>query len=85
MVLTSSMRPGCRGEIAHLASVLTPNQFEAEQLVQQPVVTEADALRACRALHAKGPATVVRKSPSHAPVDPCMPCRPSNAHTRSHV
>ena len=59
----SDARPPRREEIAHLASIVTPNQFEAEQLVGQPVRTEGEALRACRALHAKGPATVVRTLP----------------------
>ena len=46
--------------IMPLASVLTPNQFEAERLTGREIKTEADALAVCRALHAQGPATVVR-------------------------
>ena len=48
-----------RTEIVPLASVVTPNQFEAEQLTQRAVRTAADALAACDALHALGPPTVV--------------------------
>lgn len=46
--------------IVPLASVLTPNQFEAERLTGREIRSEADALAACRALHAQGPGTVVR-------------------------
>ena len=46
--------------IVPLASVLTPNQFEAERLTGREIGSEADALAVCRALHAQGPATVVR-------------------------
>lgn len=47
-----------------LASVLTPNQFEAEQLTGRPITSEADAAAACRQLHARGPHTVVITSMS---------------------
>ena len=47
-----------RDEVLPLASVLTPNQFEAEQLTQRPIRSEADAVAACEALHARGPRTV---------------------------
>ena len=46
--------------IVPLASVLTPNQFEAERLTGREIKSEADALAVCRALHAQGPGTVVR-------------------------
>lgn len=52
--------PACyREEIVPLASVMTPNQFELEQLVNEKVVTEEDAIKACQTLHARGPSTVV--------------------------
>ena len=41
------------------ASILTPNQYEAELLVEFPVHSLQDALRACQALHDRGPRTVV--------------------------
>lgn len=42
------------------ASVVTPNQFEAEQLAGLKIASEGDAFEACRVLHARGPHTVVR-------------------------
>jgi pyridoxine kinase len=39
-----------RAEVVPLASVVTPNQFEAELLTQRPVRTLDDAVRACAAL-----------------------------------
>ncbi|KAK9845799.1 hypothetical protein WJX81_002662 [Elliptochloris bilobata] len=50
--------------IVPLASVLTPNQFEAERLTGREIRSEGDALAACRALHERGPATVVITSVS---------------------
>lgn len=51
-----------RESIVPLASILTPNAFEAEQLTGLPVRTEAEALAACCALHDRGPHTVVVSS-----------------------
>ncbi len=48
-----------RDEIVPLASVLTPNQYEAELLTGMKISSEADALAACQTLHARGPRTVV--------------------------
>ncbi|EFN56196.1 hypothetical protein CHLNCDRAFT_56126 [Chlorella variabilis] len=48
-----------RDLIAPLASIITPNQFEAEQLTGLAIGSERDALEACSALHARGPHTVV--------------------------
>ncbi|EIE20641.1 pyridoxal kinase [Coccomyxa subellipsoidea C-169] len=53
--------PCYKEDIARLASIMTPNQFEAEQLVGQRIITEEDALAACQTLHSRGPSTVVRK------------------------
>ena len=50
----------CRDEIVPAASIMTPNQYEAELLVGFPVKSVENALRACQALHQKGPHTVVR-------------------------
>lgn len=59
-----------RTELLQLASVITPNQFETEQLAGRKVRTEQDALEACHFLLDKGPTTVVRsfsiKSPCAA-------------------
>ncbi|CAN0194510.1 unnamed protein product [Ascophyllum nodosum] len=48
-----------RNEVLPLATMITPNQFEAELLSGQTIVTEEDAIRACRILHSRGPDTVV--------------------------
>jgi pyridoxine kinase len=57
----------CKPELPHafrstvlpIASIITPNQFEAELLAEMPIKTEKDALTACGILHSKGPHTVV--------------------------
>ena len=46
-------------DMMHLASVVTPNQFEAEQLVGFSLRTEQDAIQACNIIMDKGPHTVV--------------------------
>ena len=51
--------PAFRDLLVPLASVLTPNQFEAELLTGRQVASEAQALAACAELHARGPHTVV--------------------------
>ena len=43
-----------RAEVVPLATVLTPNQFECELLTGVAVNSEADAVEACAALHARG-------------------------------
>ncbi|KAG8466493.1 hypothetical protein KFE25_002249 [Diacronema lutheri] len=48
-----------REEVLPLASVLTPNHFEAELLTRSTIATEDDAFRACAALHARGVRTIV--------------------------
>ena len=48
-----------RDLIVPLASVLTPNQFEAELITGIKIESERDAVRACEALHQRGPHTVV--------------------------
>ena len=50
-------------ELLQLASVITPNQFEAEQLTGREVRTEQEALQACHYLLDQGPQSVVRHSP----------------------
>ena len=49
----------CYQEIVPLATIMTPNQFEAEKLVGERIVTEEDAFAACTKLHERGVATVV--------------------------
>lgn len=51
--------PVYREKVVPVATMLTPNHFEAEQLTGRRIETEADALEACIALHAAGPSKVV--------------------------
>lgn len=48
-----------RSEILPLASVLVPNQFEAELLSQCKITSIEEGFEACRQLQSKGPHTVV--------------------------
>lgn len=48
-----------RDRLVQLATVLTPNQFEAEQLTGNTIRTEHEALQACQDLLERGPSTVV--------------------------
>ena len=48
-----------RDSVLPLASVVTPNQFEAELLTGRAVRSERDAVAVCDDLHAMGPTTVV--------------------------
>lgn len=49
-----------KSDLLPLATIITPNQFEAEQLTGASVSTEQEALQACQALMQKGPKAVVR-------------------------
>lgn len=42
-----------RDEVLPLATMITPNQFEAELLSGVMIATEEDAVRACMALHSR--------------------------------
>lgn len=42
-----------REEVLPLATMITPNQFEAELLSGVTIVTEEDAVRACMVLHSR--------------------------------
>lgn len=53
-----------RDTVLPLADIVTPNQFECEQLSGVTVRTRADLLAACDALHKLGPETVVVTSSS---------------------
>jgi len=46
-------------KVVPVASMLTPNNFEAEQLTGRRIKTEKDAIEACLDLHAAGPSKVV--------------------------
>ncbi|KAL4582447.1 hypothetical protein LXL04_006996 [Taraxacum kok-saghyz] len=48
-----------REKVVPVASMLTPNQFEAEQLTGSRIASEEDGREACRHLHAAGPSKVV--------------------------
>ncbi|BDA42154.1 Pyridoxal kinase [Coccomyxa sp. Obi] len=52
----------CYQEIVSLATIMTPNQFEAEKLVGERIITEEDAVAACNKLHERSVATVVMTS-----------------------
>ena len=60
LYLPAEMVPLYRSNVVPLATVITPNQFEAEQLTEQPIKTEQDALKACQSLLQRGPQTVVQ-------------------------
>jgi hypothetical protein len=64
----AALVPVFRDELAPLASLLTPNAFEAELLTGERVTDVASALRAARALRARGArAVVITSSPLAAP------------------
>lgn len=48
-----------REKVVPVASMLTPNQFEAEQLTGFRIASEKDGREACRHLHEAGPSKVV--------------------------
>lgn len=50
-----------RSAVVPHADVLTPNQFELEQLTEAPVRDMAGVLSACEQLHDRGVTTVVRR------------------------
>lgn len=51
-----------REKVVPVASMLTPNQFEAELLTGLRISSEADGREACRSLHAAGPSKVILTS-----------------------
>lgn len=52
--------PAYKDHIIPLATVLTPNQYEAELLTGTKIDSKASAVAACETLHERGIATVVR-------------------------
>jgi pyridoxine kinase len=57
------VRPGIpefiKAEAIGRATIVTPNQFEAEYLADMPIKSEADALAACQRIRAFGPEIVL--------------------------
>lgn len=51
-----------REKVVPVASMLTPNQFEAELLTGLRISSEADGREACKSLHAAGPSKVILTS-----------------------
>ncbi|CAI5930976.1 unnamed protein product, partial [Closterium sp. NIES-64] len=51
--------PIYRHQVVPVATLITPNQFEAQQLTGLSIRTQADAITACDMLHAAGPRKVV--------------------------
>ena len=51
-----------RDEVLPVATVITPNMFEAEKLTGMDIKNDGDAVRACRAMHTRGPRTIVLTS-----------------------
>ncbi|KAJ4823629.1 hypothetical protein Tsubulata_032164 [Turnera subulata] len=51
-----------REKVIPVATMLTPNQFEAEQLTGLRIVSERDGREACNIIHAAGPSKVVLTS-----------------------
>ncbi|KAK6913570.1 Pyridoxamine kinase/Phosphomethylpyrimidine kinase [Dillenia turbinata] len=51
-----------REKVVPVASMLTPNQFEAEQLTGFRIASEEDGREACNILHAAGPSKVMLTS-----------------------
>jgi pyridoxine kinase len=48
-----------REKVVPVASMITPNQFEAEKLTDFSICSEAEGLSACKVLHDAGPSKVV--------------------------
>ena len=57
--------PAYRDQIISLASVLTPNQFEAELLTGITIDSKSSALQACQSLHKRGIDTIVSRAICH--------------------
>jgi pyridoxine kinase len=51
-----------REEVLPVATMITPNMFEAEKLTGMSIKSDADAVRACKAIHDRGPSIVVLTS-----------------------
>lgn len=62
-----SLVPIYRNEVLPFTDIVTPNQFEVEQLTGITVKTVEDAKQACKALHELGPSTVLITSVEFPP------------------
>lgn len=62
MYVPPDVLPAYRDSIIPLADILTPNQFEAQELTGLPLKNIDDAVKVIRALHDKGVQTVVLSS-----------------------
>lgn len=60
LYVSKDLVPAYRDQIVPLATVLTPNQYEAELLTGTKIDSKGSAMAACQALHQRGVATVVR-------------------------
>ncbi len=64
LYVAEELIPAYKNQIISLATVLTPNQYEAELLTGIKTDSKKAALQACQALHDRGVATVVRPAVS---------------------
>lgn len=71
LYVSEDLVPAYRDQIISLATVLTPNQYEAELLTGTKIDSKASALAACQSLHKSGVATVVRL---YVTADCCLLC-----------
>lgn len=62
MYVPEALLPIYRDEIVPLSNISTPNQFEAELLTGQKIVTESDVWKAAKWFHDKGVTTVALSS-----------------------
>lgn len=60
LYVSEDLVPAYRDQMVPLATVLTPNQYEAGLLTDTKIDSKASAVAACQALHQRGVATVVR-------------------------
>ncbi|KAL3142564.1 hypothetical protein ABBQ38_002883 [Trebouxia sp. C0009 RCD-2024] len=59
LYVSEDLVPAYRDQMVPLATVLTPNQYEAGLLTDTKIDSKASAVAACQALHQRGVATVV--------------------------
>lgn len=74
LYVAAEMVDAFRERLVPLASVMVPNSYEATLLTGVDVCSVEDALRACDALHARGPHTVVREGREGGSVMPVLCC-----------
>ncbi|CAG5132106.1 unnamed protein product [Candidula unifasciata] len=69
LYVSEKLVPVYRTQIVEQADIITPNQFELEQLTQLPVRTEDEAFKAMGKLHDRGVGSVVLSSSNLAGED----------------